>query len=121
MLTSSLTPKSIWSYNPSPTGCVLYLPLWHPNLSGPVFKDIGPSGSICTAVGVPVWSPIGRTMDGDDAIALTFNSIIDLGDLTTYTIMAWLRTTDRTTAQAVVGLGSTIPRFARFSAIVLMI
>ena len=41
-------PKSLWSYNPIPSGCVLYLPLWHPNLGGLKYKSIDPFGYICT-------------------------------------------------------------------------
>ncbi len=33
-------PKSIWSYNPLPSGCVLYIPFWHPNLAGNAFRTI---------------------------------------------------------------------------------
>ena len=32
--------KSLWSYKPLPTGCVLYLPLWHLDLRGTVFNSI---------------------------------------------------------------------------------
>lgn len=39
--------KSIWSYNPLPTGCILYLPLWHPDLGGPTFNTIGPARDNC--------------------------------------------------------------------------
>lgn len=60
-------PKSLWSYNPSPTGCVLYLPLWHPSLSGPVFKDIGPSGATCTVTSA-TYGVTGRTFDGASGI-----------------------------------------------------
>jgi len=58
-------PKSLWSYNPIPSGCVLYLPLWHPGLSGPVFKSPDPFGHICTVTG-STWETTGRTFDGDD-------------------------------------------------------
>ena len=64
MLKPFLTSKSIWSYNPSPTGCVLYLPLWHPSLSGPVFSSIDPYGHTCTVTGA-TWGIQGRTFDGD--------------------------------------------------------
>ena len=41
-------PKSLWSHNPIPGGCVLYLPLWHPNLGGLKYKSIDPFGHTCT-------------------------------------------------------------------------
>ncbi len=58
-------PKSLWSYNPIPNGCVLYLPLWNNSLSGPVFKSPDPFGHTATVTSA-VWGPTGRTFDGDD-------------------------------------------------------
>lgn len=83
-------PKSIWSYNPIPGGCVLYLPLWHPSLRGPVFKSIDPYGHTCTPAGTAVFSDAnGWYLTGDD-------EYIDLGINTTLkpttglTYMAWV-------------------------------
>lgn len=53
-------PKSIWSYNPLPTGCMLYLPLWHPALSGPAFNAIGSYYSNCV-VTTAAYGVNGRT------------------------------------------------------------
>ncbi len=79
MLAPYLRQKSIWSYNPSPTGCVLYLPLWHPNLSGPVFKDISTGGHTAT-VTTATWTTLGRdfesgTPDYIEVPAATLNFI----------------------------------------------
>lgn len=99
-----LTPKSLWSYNPIPYGCVLYLPLWA--LGGAIFKSIDPFGHTCTVTGA-LWNPYGRTFDGGDYIELTLTTALDLGDFSAYTIMSWFRTTDKTTSQCIIGLGST--------------
>lgn len=66
MLNPLLTPKSLWSYNPIPRGCVLYLPLWHPGLSGPVFKSVDPFGHTCTVAGALYKGKDGRFFDGDN-------------------------------------------------------
>lgn len=44
--------KSLWSYNPLPTGCVLYLPLWHPSLRGSIFNSVDPFRHTTTLTGV---------------------------------------------------------------------
>lgn len=46
--------KSLWSYNPLPTGCVLYLPLWSPGLNGSAFKSADPFRPDCTATATQV-------------------------------------------------------------------
>lgn len=94
MLKPFLTPKSIWSYNPIPTGCVLYLPLWHPSLSGPVFKSIDPYGHTCTVVGGALYSgDLGRYFDkDDDKINLGTNAALNLGNTgDEYTMIAWAK------------------------------
>ena len=75
-------PKSLWSYNPIPNGCVFYSPLWNPGLHGPVFQSIDPFGHTCTRTG--------GTMDGDGFTADT-NEKIDCGNATV------LRATDNIT------------------------
>ncbi len=40
--------KSLWSYNPIPGGCVLYLPLWNPHTNGLAFQSIDPFGHTIT-------------------------------------------------------------------------
>lgn len=47
----ALRSKSLWSYNPIPNGCVLYLPLWSPHTHGLKFKSIDPFGHTCTRSG----------------------------------------------------------------------
>ncbi|KKN20859.1 hypothetical protein LCGC14_0931160 [marine sediment metagenome] len=83
-------PKSLWSYNPSPTGCALYLPFWHPSLSGPVFKDIGPSGGTCT-VATATWTTLGYDFDGVSGLltvpdTIAIQNIFDNGG----TIECWI-------------------------------
>ena len=80
--------KSLWSYNPIPYGCVLYLPLWA--LSGPVFKSVDSFGHECTVTGA-VKVSTGRDFDGlDDVIDLgsptALDNIFDGGG----TYMAWV-------------------------------
>ena len=90
MLKPFLMPKSIWSYNPSPTGCVLYLPFWHPNLSGPVFKSID-GGHICTATNT-TYGPTGRIFAGVDYITVPDHSAFDI--TTNLSVFAWVQATD---------------------------
>ena len=80
-------PKSLWSYNPIPTGCVLYLPLWHPNLRT-VFKSIDPFGHTCTVTGATkiadgfLWDATG------EKITIPDHPSLDVTDA--LTIMAWV-------------------------------
>ena len=75
-------PKSLWSYNPIPTGCVLYLPLWHPNLSGSPFNSIDPYGHTCTVTGA-TYSSAGRTFDGtNDVITCGTNPALLVTNIT---------------------------------------
>lgn len=61
--------KSLWSYNPLPTSCALYLPLWHPNLGSPTFKSIDPFGRAITVSGsAPVHTAKGWTLPGTDEL-----------------------------------------------------
>ncbi len=60
-------PKSLWSYNPIPGGCVLYLPFWNPGLRGTKFKSIDPFGHTCTPTTAPQ-GPTGRIFDGADSL-----------------------------------------------------
>ena len=75
--------KSLWSRNPIPAGCVLYLPLWSPGLNGSVFKSADPFGHTCTVTGTTKVDN-GRHFDGaDDKIVIPNNAIIDItGDIT---------------------------------------
>ena len=81
--------KSLWSYNPIPTGCVLYLPLWSPGLSGSAFKSIDSLGHTATATNT-TWYPYGRKFDNTaDKIVVPDHAAFDLTDAVT--IMAWIR------------------------------
>lgn len=69
--------KSLWSYNPIPTGCVLYLPLWHPDLSGSEFKSIDLYGHTCTVTGATKVAD-GRSFNGSsDKIVIPANPILN--------------------------------------------
>lgn len=94
MVSLGLSPvKSLWSYNPIPNGCVLYLPLWHPNLSGTVFRSIDPFGETVTVTGTTQTSK-GRSFDGtDDNIILPANWF----PTTEGTIVLWAQWTSRVT------------------------
>ena len=83
-------PKSLWSYNPIPRSCVLYLPLWSPGLNGSVFKSVDPFRHTCTVTGA-VRVNDGRVFDGtDDQVlcgnATSLNNIFDGGG----TIVFWV-------------------------------
>uniref|UniRef100_A0A6M3LAS4 Putative lectin/glucanase superfamily protein n=1 Tax=viral metagenome TaxID=1070528 RepID=A0A6M3LAS4_9ZZZZ len=83
-------PKSLSSYNPIPNGCLLYLPLWNPGLSGSTFKSIDPYGHLCTVTGA-LYGSTGRTFDGaDDLIncgsGASLDDIFDTGG----TYLAWI-------------------------------
>lgn len=80
--------KGLQSYNPIPNGCVLYLPLWHPNLSGAKFKSIDPYGEEVTVNGATKVAK-GFSFDGtDDNIILPANWMPSTG-----TIQIWMTPT----------------------------
>ena len=82
--------KSLWSYNPLPTGCVLFLPLWHPNMQGLVVKTPDPFGQkLIRTGGVP--GAEGITFDGDDDIDITTVLTSALASLTVGTLIVWYR------------------------------
>lgn len=60
-------PKSLWSYNPIPGSCVLYLPFWYPGLSGTLFNAPDFFGSACTVSGALYKGDDGRWFDGGGA------------------------------------------------------
>ena len=75
-------PKSIWSYNPIPSGCIFYLPFWHPSLAGPVFKSPDPFGHTATVTGAVYQGDVkGRFFDGatgnDDKIVIPKGAVVD--------------------------------------------
>ena len=71
--------KSLHSYNPIPGGCVLYLPLWHPNLGGLKYKSIDPFGHVCT-----------RTASGILHFDGSSNSSVDFGAIHDATDKLWV-------------------------------
>lgn len=67
----------------------LYMPLWHPELSGSpiVSKDLNTiSGTVTGAVHSP---PLGRVFDGDDDIDLGNDPALDI--TTSFSIFAWIK------------------------------
>ncbi|KKN72887.1 hypothetical protein LCGC14_0405910 [marine sediment metagenome] len=70
--------KSLWSYNPIPNGCKLYLPLWSPSLRGSAFKSVDSFGHAVTVVGC-IQENDSRDFDGDDHIIV--------GDTSTFRFM----------------------------------
>lgn len=88
-------PKSLWSYNPIPRDCVLYLPLWNSGLRGDVVKSIDPFGHVATVSGALFQGDQkGRFFDGgtgnDDEIVIpqvsSINNLFDGGG----TVIAWI-------------------------------
>ncbi len=72
-------------------GCVLYAPLWRPELAGSPFQSSGVYGiptHTCTVTGA-LWTPQGRTFDGlNDIINCGSATVID-NLLTTLSIGGW--------------------------------
>ena len=84
-------PKSLWSYNPTPTGCVLFLPLWSPGLNGSIFKSVDLYNSKSTVTGALRQSD-GRLFDGsDDKIEVVANPAFVF--TSTFTLEAWVKLT----------------------------
>ena len=82
--------KSLWSYNPLPGGCVLYLPLWSPGLNGPVFKTPDSFGHTVTVTGATL-GPLGRTLDGlDDVLIVSDQDALDIGT-SDFTLIQWVK------------------------------
>lgn len=84
--------RGLHRYNPIPTDCVLYLPLWHPNLSGPVFTSAD-GNHTCTVTGAD-YGATGRTFDASDenincGSITCIDNIFDGGG----TVAAWINAT----------------------------
>lgn len=88
--------KSLWSYNPIPYGCVLNLELWHPAMSGPIFKSIDSFGHICTVTGNPTWSGDGWLLDGAGDRLIVANHSSFAFTTEAFTIEMLLKATDLT-------------------------
>ena len=95
-------PKSLWSYNPIPRGCVLYLPLWSPGLNGSAFKSVDPYGHSNTVTG-SVLGAQGRVFDGDDLISLGDPTAIT--STTTGTVAYWAKPTTLADIDTYLGYG----------------
>ncbi len=92
MLTSLLpVSKSLWSYNPLPTGCVLYLPLWSPSLRGGNFNSVDPFRLAFVATGA-FQKDKGYFFDGNDDQIKNTTPNFRSGD-PSGAIAAWFRTT----------------------------
>lgn len=70
-------PKSLWSYNPIPRGCDLFLPIWNSGLHGPVYKSIDPFGHTVTRTGGVFDSDGHWRTDGNDVQKVTYNAVFD--------------------------------------------
>ncbi|KKL97511.1 hypothetical protein LCGC14_1833730 [marine sediment metagenome] len=97
-------PKSLWSFNPIPTGCVLYLPLWSPGLNGSAFKSVDPYRRECVVTGT-TQSGEGRILDGDDLITHTASGW--RGNDSAGTILIWFKTNTSATYQVLFGTSDT--------------
>ena len=84
--------KSLWSYNPVPTGTGLYLPLWNPSLQGTTFKSVDLFGHICTRIGGVTGSD-GITTDGDEKITIPVSTTFDVS---VYSFACWVKPTTLT-------------------------
>jgi|TARA_Y100000310_G_scaffold220623_1_gene222178 hypothetical protein len=72
----TIDPKNLFSYNPIPTGCVLYCPFWHPNLRGGTLKSIDLYGTSIAVTG-PTKVVTGYDFDGvDDYMTITDKELI---------------------------------------------
>ena len=91
MSIATTTSKSLWSYNPSPTGCVLYAPLWHPTYNASKF--VVPNGYTCTNEGC-TWTTKGYDMVGDDDDVIITPVLAPLASSTVGTWMAWIQPDD---------------------------
>lgn len=85
-------PKSLWSSNPFPSKCVLYLPLWSPALRGSIFKSVDPIGHVCTVTGTTIAAD-GRVFDGDDVVTIPDHASLNFGASTDFSIALWAKRT----------------------------
>ena len=79
--------KSLWSYNPLPNNCILFLPGWSPDLRGSVFKSIDPFGHAITRTGVTKTND-SFSFDGNDYLALPSGAGLTPA---TGTIIIWVK------------------------------
>ncbi len=86
-------PKSLWSYNPLPSGCRMYLPFWHPSLRGAKFKSIDPSGAETTVNGASRVAD-GFSFDGTDDNVILDSSFLPAANQVSYSLWVKYDTTD---------------------------
>lgn len=84
-------------------GLVLYLPLWHPELSGAtiVSKDLN---AYSFAVTSPTWGRTGRTFNGTSDVIST-GSIYSYAANASATLIAWINTTSNA-EQGIIAIGN---------------
>lgn len=88
------TPKTLSSYNPIPRGCILYLPLWSPRLSGSKFKSVDTYGHTATVTNA-IWTPTGRDFDGNgDYISIPDSAVLDATTTNAMTLVVWIKPED---------------------------
>lgn len=68
-------------------GCVLYLPLWRPDMVGSSFISRDVYGHLCTVTGA-TWRPYGRYFDGTDD-KITIGTAASLAITGSLTIITW--------------------------------
>ncbi len=85
-------PKSLWSYNPLPSGCVFYYPAGR--LVGPAFKSIDPFGHELTTTGTTLVAQ-GRNFQGAGNVDITA-LLTALAATTVGTLSMWVRMPDAT-------------------------
>ncbi len=86
-------PKSLWSHNPMPGQCELYLPLWSRGLSGSIFQSADHSRHVATATGTIHVPSLYRTFDNiDDKLSIPHRT--NLNAVGQCTIIAWIRPTN---------------------------
>lgn len=67
-------------------GCVLYTPLWRPDLGGSSFRSKDLYGRDCTVTGA-IWTPQGRSFDGSTGKIVHTN--IPFANAEPYTLLFW--------------------------------
>ena len=86
-------PKSLWSYNPIPRSCLVYMPLWSPGLNGSVFRTVDSYQRTATVVGATSIDG-GRLFDGnDDFISVPDSTEWDFAG-GEFTVAGWTRPDD---------------------------
>jgi len=72
-------------------GCVLYLPLWQPDMAGSTIISKDKSANSCTVTGA-VWGSQGRTFDGINDVITCGSAITIPATASTYCL--WIKDTD---------------------------